>query len=199
MGQDMSSSTLYLYGSIAEGLGAVHKFAVDSLADCIVMLGAQHSKAKLKHLFSQHDFELIRNGKGFDKDDVRLNLKVENEFHLMPLALGADKGTFNIIAGIALIAVAFFIPPAGALGYGILTAGTVGMLGFGMVLTGIGMIMAPSMDSSYSQRNDVDKRPSYVFNGPINSTAQGSTIPLVCGEFICGSIVIASELQNEDI
>lgn len=193
------SSSLHLYGPLAEKFGSTHNFAVDSLGDCIVMLTTQFSKAELKKEFSMHDFELIRNDDGLGRENIKLGFKGPNEFHLIPIALGSDKGVFNFIAGVALIAISFYIPPAGALGYGILTAGTVGMFGVGLLLSGIGYMMAPPIDSDYSDRNQVDERPSYVFNGPVNSTEQGVVIPLVCGEFMCGSVVIASELQNEDI
>jgi len=193
------ASNLYLYGPVAEKFGAKHTFEVDSLSDCIVMLQTQFSKAELKKEFSMHDFELIRNDDELNKDDVKINFSDDNEFHLIPVAMGAsDKGIFNIIAGIVLIAVSFYIPPAGALGYGILTAGTVGMFGVGLLLSGIGMVTNPVQDD-ITDRNQVDERPSYVFNGPVNSTEQGGVVPIGFGEFICGSIVIASELQNEDI
>lgn len=194
------SSTLFLYGQVAEKFGSKHHFKVDSLADCIVMLGSNYSKAEMKKEFGNQDFEIIRNDKRIGQDDIHMKFDTDNEFHLVPIVAGAgnSKGIWQIVAGVALIAISFYAPAAAYPGYSILTAGTIGTLGASLVLSGIGTMMAPSLEADYGSREDKQK-PSYVFNGPLNVTEQGATIPLGFGEFICSSIVIGTELQNEDI
>ena len=195
----MGYSTLYLYGEISKKFGKIHRFKVDSLTDCIAMLSTQFDKAEIKEWFSKYDFELVKDRKKFDKEKIRMKFeKEDNHFHLIPVTIGASKGIFNVIAGIALVAVSFFVPAAGVFGAGILTQSSIAMLGIGMALYGVGQMLAPSLISDYSNREKPDNRPSYVFNGPVNVTEQGATIPVGFGEFFCGSIVIASQLENED-
>lgn len=198
----MSISNLHLYGPIAETFGAKHTFEAESVTDCIALLTTSFDKAKIKEEFSKYDFEIIRGnketGKSLDKETVLFNYAGENDFHLVPVVAGSGKGTLNIIAGVFLLAAAFIMPAAGILG-GILTPSTVGMMGVGLILSGVGLLMSPTPTvNDYSSRND-NRIQSYLFNGPVNVTEEGATIPLVFGEFMCGSITIASEINNEDI
>jgi len=192
------SSKLYLYGKIGEKFGKEHNFAVESLSDCIVMLSTQFDKVEIKNEFCKHDFELIRNDKKFNANDVKMKFDTDSEFHLIPAVAGSGKGVFNMIVGAALIGAAFFIPEAGVFGLGILTGASVGLMGAGLFLSGL-TYKAIEVDN-YSDRNDSTQKSSYLFsNGPVNVTEQGAVVPIGFGEFYCGSVVIGSELQTEDI
>ncbi len=44
-----------------------------------------------------------------------------------------------------------------------------------------------------------DNQPSYVFNGPVNTTAQGQPVPIGYGRLIVGGAVISAGISIDDI
>lgn len=77
---------------------------------------------------------------------------------------------------------------------------TLASLGLSMVLTGVSNLLAPSPKvNDYGSREQADQRPSFLFNGPINTSASGQAVPLVYGKFRAGSILISSGMQAEQI
>ncbi len=150
---------------------------------------------------SKYGFEIVKGdrdtGMHLDDETIKCQYGGENDFHLIPMAEGADsKGIFQVVLGVVLIAAAIFVPALAPIAF------QVGVLGAGMVFSGIGTLMAPTPnvgDVGYADRQSVAENPSYLFYGAVNVTEQGATIPLCYGEFICGSVVIGSELNTEDI
>ena len=73
-----------------------------------------------------------------------------------------------------------------------------GVMGFGisMVLGGVVQLLSPQQtyDSAASERPE--NRPSYNFNGPVNTTAQGHPVPLCYGRMIVGSAVISAGIET---
>ncbi len=82
-------------------------------------------------------------------------------------------------------------------GYSITAANIMGV-GASLALTGIYQtFLAPGPVKSIGTSQDSNA--SFIFSGPFNSNKQGGCIPLVMGEFICGSAVISSDLSAERI
>ncbi len=44
-----------------------------------------------------------------------------------------------------------------------------------------------------------DSKPSFVSNGPVNVVRAGHPYPIIAGEFLCGSIVLSSQIHVKDI
>jgi predicted phage tail protein len=44
-----------------------------------------------------------------------------------------------------------------------------------------------------------ENKPSFVSNGPVNVVRQGHPYPIIAGEFLCGSIVVSSQVHIQDI
>lgn len=71
-------------------------------------------------------------------------------------------------------------------------------IGLAMTMTGIYQaFLAPSPTRSVGQ--STDSRASFIYNGPVNTSSQGGCVPLVMGEFYCGSVVVSSDLTSERI
>ena len=69
--------------------------------------------------------------------------------------------------------------------------------GLSMAIGGVMQLLMPT-----KKHNDYDRpenQPSYVFNGAVNTQAQGNPVPVLYGELIIGSAVISAGIHVEDI
>jgi len=139
---------------------------------------------------------------------------------------GGGKGTVLAIVGITLIAVATYgalLPALGAaeasaavgasglaefgavgfageIGFLGLTYANVALFGASLLFAGIAQMLAPTPRvPTVAERSRPENRPSFVFNGPVNVTAEGATVPIVYGEVIAGSVIVQGGIRVEDI
>jgi predicted phage tail protein len=157
-------------------------------------------------------------------DEIENPTGSQEEISITPVLQGAGGGGLGqIFAGIALVAAAIFLGPIGAGAGALFTAGSgvataVGGIGAGLLLTGTAQLLSPALtdqngtfgtstpsrtrarSSFLPESNETaDNRSSYIFNGPVNLTAQGNPVPLCYGRMIIGSVVISAGLSVEDI
>lgn len=126
-----------------------------------------------------------------------------SELHIVPVANGSkNNGVLKVILGVVLIGAAFMVAGASAAGmsatvFGSFTAGNMLMLGAGMLLNGLGQMLSPTptVDSNESP----DSRPSYLFSGNQNITAEGNIIPVAYGAPWCGSLVLSAGMDVEEV
>ena len=71
-------------------------------------------------------------------------------------------------------------------------------IGASLVLGGISQLLVPVPKVSGPQERPENK-PSYLFNGAVNTTEQGQPIPLLYGELIVGSAVVSAGLTDKEI
>jgi predicted phage tail protein len=100
-------------------------------------------------------------------------------------AKGKGGSILEIVAGVVLIAVSLFFPPAYAG-----EAALVGSVGASLVLAGITQLLSPQAPGSTS---------SYYFNGASNTVTQGQPVPVVYGEMMVGGLPISSSLSAVDL
>lgn len=115
--------------------------------------------------------------------------------HIVPRMEGAgNAGIFQIVAGVILIAVAWW-NPAGWLGASALS----GMYAAGgaMVIGGFAQMLAPKPQSPSMSHADNGKASVY-FSSVDNMIAQGNPVPIPYGETMCGSRVISQEITTRD-
>jgi len=123
---------------------------------------------------------------------------------ITPLLQGTDrKGILQIVAGVALIAVGI-AAAAGTFGTGSFLG--VGAAVWGVQLVGLGLAVSLGgvarllMNSPAATLGTQDKsRSSYIFTGPVNTVQQGECVPLIYGNPVIGSAVVAASVLNEDI
>ncbi len=199
-----------VYGRLAKFLGR-RKFmaAVDSAAEAVRFLLANFPQLE-KHMSDQHykvsvgDYDLALN----ELHDP----SGQQVIRIIPVIGGAGGPTGQIIAGIALVAAAIFIP-----GLGVGLAGAVvtkvGLLGGALILGGVAQLLTPApsltpigMSPTFSggmtnstEGTELDPQASYSFSGTQNTSRQGVPIPLVYGEMIVGSIVISAGVDTVQV
>jgi predicted phage tail protein len=83
---------------------------------------------------------------------------------------------------------------------GSITYGNIAMVGVAIALSGVSQLLAPSASvRDYGDRERPDQRPSFFFNGPVNTAEEGQAVPIVIGKFRRGSVVISSGLTTEEL
>jgi predicted phage tail protein len=65
-----------------------------------------------------------------------------------------------------------------------------------MIIGGVIQLLTPVPKGSAA--NTAANAPSYVFNGAVNTQAQGNPVPLLYGRMIVGSAVISAGISAED-
>ncbi|MCC8470350.1 hypothetical protein [Xanthomonas phaseoli] len=69
--------------------------------------------------------------------------------------------------------------------------------GVAMVIGGLVQMLSPTPKGLGTQ-DSPDNRPSYAFNGPVNTQAQGNPVPIAYGDTWTGSAVISGGIFAED-
>ncbi|OCW28133.1 tail assembly protein [Pseudomonas aylmerensis] len=106
---------------------------------------------------------------------------------IAPVISGSKRaGLLQTIIGAVLIAVSF-IP------------GFQPLFGVGLALAAGGVIqMLSPQAKGLGTQDGPNNRPSYSFNGPVNTSVQGNPVPLLYGRMIVGSAVISAGIYSED-
>ena len=196
-----------LHGRLADRFGtAPFEIAIRNLAEAVRALSAL--VPGFRHELRQGSYEVVAEHPSGElrlgQEDLELGLGRTEVLHIMPVVEGAGSdGTGKIILGVALIAGAMLLGPAG---FGVIAAGStfmgiglanVAMLGIGMVVAGVTQAMAPSLETPGAP--ETERRESFMFNGAFNNMEQGHPVPLVIGRMRTGSIVASAGVQSEDI
>lgn len=133
-------------------------------------------------------YAIFRNRENVGED--RFTMSGATEIRIVPVISGSKRGgLLQTIVGVVLI-VASFIPGFQALM----------PIGIAMTLGGVVQMLSPVPKSpSQQEQAGTENKPSYLFNGAFNSTQQGLPVPVVYGEMLVGSSVIAVGTWSEAI
>lgn len=146
---------------------------VDGFADEIMRM----SRAGIR-------FAIFRNR--VNVGETELTLKGTTEIRIVPIISGSKNGgLLQTIVGAAMIVAGAFLwaTPFGA---------PLVSMGIAMVAGGVMQMLSPVPKSpSQQEQATTENKPSYLFNGAFNSTQQGLPVPVVYGQMLVGSSVIA--------
>jgi len=199
-----------VYGNLAKFLGQrTFEAAVSSPAEAVRFLLANFPALEA-HMANQH--YKIKTGRArLDLEDLHYPLGLE-PIEIIPVLVGAGNvggAIGKIVAGVALVAAAFFIPGAAAWLGPLATNLTVGV-GTSLALGGVAQLISPvpqisgpgispQMGASAAQNNPGDPRNSFSFSGIQNVARQGVPVPVIYGETIVGSIVISLGVSTDKL
>nr|DAS20053.1 MAG TPA: tail assembly protein [Caudoviricetes sp.] len=101
---------------------------------------------------------------------------------------GGNNGILQAVVGVVMIVVGAVITG--------LSGGSGSPIGASLISAGVGMILGAicTMLMKPSGNDDDDGTSNYYFNGAVNTTEQGTPVPLVFGRCRVGSAVISSEI-----
>jgi predicted phage tail protein len=132
-------------------------------------------------------------------------------FSITPVIAGAGRGLGQILAGVALIAVAVANPFVGfsvaAGGFGVVAGATAtvgtslaiaaGTIGIGLTFMGIAQAISPQPE--VPQFDESAQLESFSFSNVVNTSKQGLPVPIAYGRVFVGSAIISSGLDVDEV
>ena len=186
----MTMRNIKLYGHLGKRFGRIFRMDVNSVAEAVAALKAnlQGFEAYLA-THSMPGYHIFIGKRNLGEDELALPGGA-GDIKFVPVVAGAKRaGMFQTIFGIALIVVGVFTSWAG--GTALISAGV------SMVIGGVTQLL--TVQPGQANREKPENRPSYAFNGPVNTTAQGNPVPVCYGEVMVGSQVASFGLSVDDI
>jgi predicted phage tail protein len=191
--------TIVLLGELGRRFGRRHMLDVASPAEAVRALMANFKDFAEFVSTSQErnvGYRVLNMREDVGQDE--LHLPAGRRIVIAPVIAGGG-GTFGkIIMGAVLIAFAVFNPAlASTVLFGSTTIGSVAFgIGLSLALGGVAQLLSPPPKSTGPKEEDP---PSYVFDGAVNTAAQGQPVPIGYGRMIVGSAVISAGINVEDI
>ena len=183
-----------LEGPLGKQFGREWEFAIDSPREALRMVDANSpgvfawikqnlQKYSRYRVVCERDDGVLED---LDNDTFLLNRGRLKSVRFVPLVEGASN-VVKMVVGIVLIGVGLFAPGqqwALKLGIAVLAAGVVGALS-----------PRPKMDTA----GNTEGKASYLFDGPANTTAQGSPVQLIYGRVLAGSHAISAAVTVDQL
>ncbi|MDH0899693.1 tail assembly protein [Comamonas aquatica] len=199
--------TVMLYGFLGRQFGRVHRYDVKTPAEAVKALSVTLQGFR-KALVDGGAYRVLVGGKSeLDRTKLCEPVSDRETIRIVPVVAGAGRGFGQIILGAAIIGAAFFTGGASIAAGGFLSAGitttfwggiAVG-IGSSLVLGGVSqMLFSPKQTQGTVDRPE--NKPSFAFDGAVNTVAQGNPVPVFYGgPLIVGSQVISAGLSAEQI
>ncbi|MFJ7141281.1 tail assembly protein [Pseudomonas protegens] len=179
--------TVLLSGSLAKLFGRRHRMTTSC--------GWRDVMGYFKQFagFEKHMAESSRKGLRYAIFNGKENLSENdlekptgrNVIRIVPVIAGSKRaGLLQTIVGAVLVVVGLVYSPLLPAGIAMLAGGVIQMLS----------PQAKGLGTQDSPNN----RPSYSFNGAVNTSVQGNPVPLLYGRMIVGSAVISAGIYSED-
>ena len=182
--------TIVLLGELGKRYGRRHRLDVASPAEAVRAMCANFKDfAEFVSTSAERNVGYrVINGR-VDLDVDELNNPASQRITIAPVIAGAGGKFGKIIIGALLIAASIYV------GMPLLVAQIVFNVGVSLVISGVSQLLAPTPPRPRDEKND----PSYLFNGPVNTTVQGVAVPVGYGRMIVGSAVISAGIEVQDI
>lgn len=184
--------TIRLYGKLGAKFGRVHHLAVTTAAEavralCVVIPG-------FEAYFTAGDAAYaVFVGKENIPIDSMNHPSGKSDIRIAPVPAGAkNNGLVNIVLGVILVVVGYFT-------FGSTTTTGMAMISAGVAMAASGvMVMLSPQPKGNDASDPTQNRASYMFNGPVNTVAQGNPVPYFAGRLRVGSCVISAGIYNEE-
>lgn len=179
--------TILLYGFLGRQFGRVHRYDVASPAEAVRAMCAT-LRGFRKALVDGGAYRVLVGGKqALDVDQVPHPVSDRESIRIVPVIAGAGQGVGQVILGAALVVAGFTFGQPQLI-----------YVGAAMVIGGVvQMLFAPKTPESVERP---ENKPSYAFDGAVNTAAQGNAVPVLYGgPLIVGSQVISAGLSVEAI
>lgn len=193
--------TIYLYGHLAKQFGKRHQLNVQSPAEAIRAFCANYQDFKTAIMLHDQPGYRVLAGKEERAFEAGMQLPIGSSktIKIIPVVAGSGGSFGRILLGAALIGASFFLPTTPLIsGFSFSAASIVSSVGISLLLGGISsLLFSPPKPSSSSERPE--NRPSYNFNGAINTITQGNCVPVAYGRIRVGSQVISAGTETANL
>lgn len=191
-----------VYGSLAKFLGQrSFRAAVSTPAEAVRFLvanfpGLQAHMAEREYKVSAGRIQLPI---GDEPQQLHMPIGSADVIRIVPVMAGAGDGFGQILAGIALVALAIVNPFGAAAIFGSSIASLVGGVGVTLALGGVAQLLSPVPQLGTGNDTDADPKKSYSFSGIQNVSRSGVPVPIIYGEVLVGSVVISAGLTSDKV
>lgn len=178
-----------VYGRLAKFLGRrMFKAEVANAAEAVRFLLANFPQLE-QHMTNQH-YRVSVGSYDLSLEEIH-DPAGQQQIRIVPVLAGAGA-VGRIIAGVALIALSFFVPFAAPFLLGV---------GASLVLGGVAQLLTPvpKIPQGAGSNTDQDPRKSFNFSGIQQTSRQGVPVPIVYGETLVGSVVISVGTDTEQV
>lgn len=182
--------TIHLHGALGSQFGSPFRLEVRDPAEAVRALLVQ--LRGFREALQPGNWHVVRGpleqADDIDEQGLVVALGAADEMHILPAIEGAG-GVMNIISGITMVA------------WGVMT-GNYGMVkkGFNKTMGGVTSLFSQTPKTAdYAGRESADQRPSFLFDGPTNTSTQGLPVPVIYGRVKAGSVVISAGLTSEEV
>lgn len=186
--------TVKLHGHLGRKFGRVHRMAVNSPAEAVRGLMCKFPgfrKYMIKN--SEPGFHVVCGKTERDKEELVLPTGAK-VIRFVPAVKGGNSPWVKIIMGAVLIVAGVYIGIASG-GYAGMFAKSLIYMGASLIFGGVAQLLTVPPGAN---EQDKDKRASYVFGGPVNTTQQGYPVPILYGKLRIGGALISASIEAED-
>lgn len=190
----MEKTKVILYGTLAEKYGKEFEFFnTDTVRECVDALSAnfKHFRADV---MKNKQYHVYVDDYNIGDDELELVITTKT-VKIVPILAGASGSLGKIVLGAALIGLAFATGGASIVAGSLsLTAGSFGAAAFKI---GVGLLLSGFADLIFRPPDDnPDEEQSYLFNGAVNISKEGSPVPIGYGRVLIGSTNISNYITS---
>ena len=189
---------VYLYGHLAKAYGKRHELAVKSPAEAIRAFCANYKDFK-QRVIDGGGYRVLA-GKDDRAEDI--HLPTSKSIKIIPTVQGSG-GLGKIVLGAALIAASFYLPGTQFISafssFSFSASAIASSVGFSLLLGGVSQLLfsPPKLESGEGERPE--NKPSYNFNGAVNTTGQGNALQLAYGRLRVGSQLVSAGTETANL
>ena len=185
-----------LYGHLGREFGRVHNYDIETAAEVVSALNANHPG--FRHHLLQHaepGYRVLVNDEPQTAERLALVVGVPSVIKIVPVIRGAGDGKgIGMIIGGVLLTIASYGAAAGWFGAAIAgssawgAAATIGMgLGVGMAASGVSTLLSPQPKTADVEQKEAERKRAFTFSSSADTLAQGTPMPIRFGrQFIEG-------------
>jgi predicted phage tail protein len=198
--------TIRLYGDMGKRFGREYRFDVKSPAEAIRALCYQVEGFRA-YLYenSESHYKIFVGGRNSSDEQIFDPSSDREIIRIAPVVQGAGS-LGKIIAGAAMIYMAvqtggmsLTATGAWAAGGTALAGYVAGQIGMSLIFSGVmGLLSSTPTKTDGPIERRPENKPSYNFDGMVNTTAQGHPVPLAYGELVVGSAVISAGMSTTE-
>lgn len=189
-----------LHGELGETFGKEFMLDVNTPQQAVKLLSANfHAFAPYLVKNSEPGYHIIVGANSVGEKELLNPAFGDQEIKIVPVVQGSDdSGLFQVVLGAALILGAPYLA-GGFLPAGMWSTGTafIGNVGWAMVFGGVSQMLFSPPDTNKQTNERPENKPSYLFDGPVNTTRQGNAVPVGYGRLLVGGQVISAGLFAE--
>lgn len=206
----MALRKVKLYGDLGKRYGKEFMLDVNSPRDAVRLLSANFPdlpKYLIDH--SEPGYHIIVGENSVGEKELLNPAFGDQDIKIIPVVMGSDdSGVLQIVIGAALIAssAGMLGPTIGSLGIdafglsatqALATNLLVSNIGWSLVFGGVSQMLFKPETAKVNERPE--NKPSYAFDGPVNTVRQGNPVSVGYGRLKIGSQVISAGLFAESI